>query len=131
MSLLRFLYNVQQSSNLIVSTGKQTFHICTLGGDILAPRCCRWSPSSSSTSAFLLRSCSYSSQGSPLVRRKQHDSWTMAEVAADELRELEYLSLVSKVCTELDNHLGLGDKDLGANSAADSGVLEPQRLAKS
>lgn len=37
----------------------------------------------------------------------------MVEVAADELRELEYLSLVSKVCTELDNHLGLGDKDLG------------------
>uniref|UniRef100_A0A663MHZ7 Uncharacterized protein n=1 Tax=Athene cunicularia TaxID=194338 RepID=A0A663MHZ7_ATHCN len=26
---------------------------------------------------------------------------------------LEYLSLVSKVCTELDNHLGINDKDLG------------------
>uniref|UniRef100_A0A4W3GV98 Uncharacterized protein n=1 Tax=Callorhinchus milii TaxID=7868 RepID=A0A4W3GV98_CALMI len=24
-----------------------------------------------------------------------------------ELRKLEYLSLVSKVCTELDNHLGI------------------------
>nr|CAB3237998.1 ATP-dependent RNA helicase DHX8-like [Phallusia mammillata] len=30
----------------------------------------------------------------------------------DELKQLEYLSLVSKVCTELDNHLGLNDKDL-------------------
>ena len=30
----------------------------------------------------------------------------------DELQKLEYLSLVSKVCTELDNHLGLNDKDL-------------------
>lgn len=31
----------------------------------------------------------------------------------DEIERLEYLSLVSKVCTELDNHLGLNDKDLG------------------
>ena len=31
----------------------------------------------------------------------------------DELQKLEYFSLVSKVCTELDNHLGLNDKDLG------------------
>uniref|UniRef100_A0A4W4FHK1 RNA helicase n=1 Tax=Electrophorus electricus TaxID=8005 RepID=A0A4W4FHK1_ELEEL len=30
----------------------------------------------------------------------------------DELKKLEYLSLVSKVCTELDNHLGISDKDL-------------------
>ncbi|XP_061186085.1 ATP-dependent RNA helicase DHX8-like [Saccostrea echinata] len=30
----------------------------------------------------------------------------------DELQKLEYLSLVSKVCTELENHLGLNDKDL-------------------
>ncbi|XP_011192379.2 ATP-dependent RNA helicase DHX8 [Zeugodacus cucurbitae] len=30
----------------------------------------------------------------------------------DELRRLEYLSLVSKICTELENHLGLNDKDL-------------------
>ncbi|GAB1607530.1 ATP-dependent RNA helicase DHX8-like [Argonauta hians] len=30
----------------------------------------------------------------------------------NELQRLEYLSLVSKVCTELDNHLGLNDKDL-------------------
>ena len=29
------------------------------------------------------------------------------------LEQLEHLSLVSKVCTELDNHLGLNDKDLG------------------
>lgn len=37
----------------------------------------------------------------------------MADISADELQQLEYLSLVSKVCTELDNHLGLNDKDLG------------------
>uniref|UniRef100_A0A8C5NNA1 ATP-dependent RNA helicase DHX8 n=1 Tax=Junco hyemalis TaxID=40217 RepID=A0A8C5NNA1_JUNHY len=37
----------------------------------------------------------------------------MAELAAaEELAKLEYLSLVSKVCTELDNHLGINDKDL-------------------
>lgn len=37
----------------------------------------------------------------------------MADISVDELQQLEYLSLVSKVCTELDNHLGLNDKDLG------------------
>lgn len=37
----------------------------------------------------------------------------MAEGGVDELSQLEYLSLVSKVCTELDNHLGISDKDLG------------------
>lgn len=31
----------------------------------------------------------------------------------DEIQKLEYLSLVSKVCTELENHLGINDKDLG------------------
>lgn len=31
----------------------------------------------------------------------------------DEVQKLEHLSLVSKVCTELENHLGLNDKDLG------------------
>ncbi|XP_001948871.2 ATP-dependent RNA helicase DHX8 [Acyrthosiphon pisum] len=30
----------------------------------------------------------------------------------DELPKLEHLSLVSKICTELENHLGLNDKDL-------------------
>ncbi|KAL1138050.1 hypothetical protein AAG570_009745 [Ranatra chinensis] len=30
----------------------------------------------------------------------------------DELRKLEHLSLVSKICSELENHLGLNDKDL-------------------
>ncbi|XP_053672497.1 ATP-dependent RNA helicase DHX8 [Anopheles nili] len=30
----------------------------------------------------------------------------------DELEQLEHLSLVSKICTELENHLGLNDKDL-------------------
>ena len=33
--------------------------------------------------------------------------------AMDEIERLEQLSLVSKVCTELENHLGLNDKDLG------------------
>ncbi|ERN12543.1 probable pre-mRNA-splicing factor ATP-dependent RNA helicase DEAH5 [Amborella trichopoda] len=42
----------------------------------------------------------------------------------DGLKKLEYLSLVSKVCSELESHIGLGDKllaefiiDLGKNSA--------------
>ena len=30
----------------------------------------------------------------------------------DELEKLQYLSLVSKVCTELENHLGINDQDL-------------------
>lgn len=30
----------------------------------------------------------------------------------DELEKLEHLSLVSKICTELDNNLGINDKDL-------------------
>ncbi|XP_028968746.1 ATP-dependent RNA helicase DHX8 [Galendromus occidentalis] len=30
----------------------------------------------------------------------------------EELKKLEHLSLVSKICTELDNHFGLGDKTL-------------------
>lgn len=34
----------------------------------------------------------------------------------DELPKLEHLSLVSKICTELENHLGLNDKDLGKTS---------------
>ncbi|XP_068438704.1 ATP-dependent RNA helicase DHX8-like [Clinocottus analis] len=32
--------------------------------------------------------------------------------ASDEIQRLEYLSLVSKVCTELENHLGISEKDL-------------------
>ena len=35
----------------------------------------------------------------------------MADILSD-LEKLEKLSLVSKVCTELENHLGLNDKDL-------------------
>lgn len=31
----------------------------------------------------------------------------------DEVEKLEHLSLVSKICTELENHLALNDKDLG------------------
>ena len=31
----------------------------------------------------------------------------------EELQQLEFLSLVSKVCTELENHLGMNDKTLG------------------
>ena len=30
----------------------------------------------------------------------------------DALEKLEYLSLVSKICTELDNHMSMNDKDL-------------------
>ena len=30
----------------------------------------------------------------------------------DELEKLQYLSLVSKICTELENHLGISDQDL-------------------
>jgi hypothetical protein len=35
-----------------------------------------------------------------------------APVTMDAITKLQYLSLVSKVVTELDNHLGLKDKDL-------------------
>lgn len=35
-----------------------------------------------------------------------------------ELPQLEHLSLVSKICTELENHLGLNDKDLGRSTIA-------------
>ena len=31
----------------------------------------------------------------------------------NEIEKLEHLSLVSKVCTELENHLNMNDKDLG------------------
>jgi hypothetical protein len=31
----------------------------------------------------------------------------------DEIEVLEQLSLVSKICTELENHYDLNDKDLG------------------
>lgn len=31
----------------------------------------------------------------------------------DELEKLEHLSLVSKICTELENHYTINDKDLG------------------
>lgn len=44
----------------------------------------------------------------------------MAEGGIDELSQLEYLSLVSKVCTELDNHLGISDKDLGVYFVTES-----------
>lgn len=47
------------------------------------------------------------------VGEQKQDSWRMIEGGVDELDQLEYLSLVSKVCTELDNHLGINDKDLG------------------
>ena len=30
----------------------------------------------------------------------------------DDLARLEELSLISKICTELENHLGVGEKDL-------------------
>ena len=34
------------------------------------------------------------------------------EVLEKDLARLEELSLVSKICTELENHLGVGDKDM-------------------
>lgn len=37
-------------------------------------------------------------------------------VIMEEVIRLEHLSLVSRVCTELDNHLGINDKDLGSHS---------------
>ena len=64
-----------------------------------------------------------SRQFHPEIRSKKGDVYTcalnsirkrmMAEDKTVELQRLEYLSLVSKVCTELDNHLGINDKDLG------------------
>ena len=36
-------------------------------------------------------------------------------IKMDEIERLEQLSLVSKVCTELENYWGLNDKDLGEN----------------
>ena len=33
-------------------------------------------------------------------------------LAMDDLANLQYLSLVSKVCTELENHIGMSDKTL-------------------
>ena len=42
--------------------------------------------------------------------------------AVDEIDRLEQLSLVSKVCTELENHLGLNDKDLGNDGRGGGGA---------
>ena len=51
-------------------------------------------------------------------RVKVNNSDHMLEMAAsDEITRLEYLSLVSKVCTELENHLGISEKDLGNMTA--------------
>ena len=50
----------------------------------------------------------------------------------DELRKLEHLSLVSKVCTELDNHYSLNDKDLAEfiiDLAEKNGTFEKFRKA--
>ena len=44
-----------------------------------------------------------------IVPEKEAD---LEKLAMDELRRLEHLSLVSKVCTELDNHYSMNDKDL-------------------
>ena len=35
------------------------------------------------------------------------------ENLTDELQKLEHFSLVSKICVELENHLGINDKDAG------------------
>lgn len=49
--------------------------------------------------------------------------------ALDEIQRLEYLSLVSKVCTELENHLGISEKDLGNVTGHDNSVLSGTLLA--
>lgn len=54
--------------------------------------------------------CARSVRGRKTYFRRKHRS---QNPRMDELQKLEYLSLVSKVCTELENHLGLNDKDLG------------------
>ena len=41
----------------------------------------------------------------------------------EELKRLEYLSLVSKVCTELENHLGISEKDLGMFNVDSKGAV--------
>ena len=38
--------------------------------------------------------------------------FSLSLATMDELQQLQYLSLVSKVCSELDNHLGVSDKTL-------------------
>ncbi|CAF3439785.1 unnamed protein product [Rotaria sp. Silwood1] len=53
----------------------------------------------------------------------------------EDLQNLEYLSLVSKICTELDNHLGVNDKDLAEFiihmvKTSDSYDLFQKRLAE-
>ena len=40
----------------------------------------------------------------------------------DELAQLEYLSLVSKICGELENHFGINDKVLGTYYPLYSGL---------
>lgn len=53
----------------------------------------------------------------------------MSDGGVDELSQLEYLSLVSKVCTELDNHLGISDKDLGVYSVVENSRAKRKVLA--
>ncbi|CAF4080138.1 unnamed protein product, partial [Rotaria magnacalcarata] len=53
----------------------------------------------------------------------------------EDLQNLEYLSLVSKICTELDNHLGLNDKDLAEfiinmAQSSDSYAMFQKKLAE-
>lgn len=43
-------------------------------------------------------------------RARTLDSWLWR---MDELAQLESLNLVAKVCTELENHIGINDKVLG------------------
>ena len=40
-------------------------------------------------------------------------SVSLLACAMDDLFKLEKLSLVSKICVELENHLGINDKDVG------------------
>ena len=44
------------------------------------------------------------------------DKINSSQFKMEELQALEKLSLISKVCTELENHLGMNDKTLGMYS---------------
>ena len=50
-------------------------------------------------------------------------------MAASELARLEHLSLVSKICTELDNHYSLNDK-VHSFDASGSGSIDLEILMK-
>ena len=46
------------------------------------------------------------------------------------LNKLAHLSLVNKVTTELENHIGIGDKTLSSSSSTGGQALEPRSFQK-